>query len=297
MTIREAVTNGCACLKAAGVETFSLDASLLLAYALNTSRTALAANGIERLSEQAQAVFNDLIKRRLNGECVAYITGKKEFFNLDFIVNKNVLVPRPDTEILVEAALKILGTMNNSKKAAGSARALRVLDLCTGSGAVAISLKHEMPSIEAAATDISAEALTVAKINAKRILPEGSQINFYHGNLFKALPRKQTPFSLIVSNPPYIPSEKIKTLSAEVQNEPRFALDGGKSGLKIIKQIIKKSRSFLEKGGALLFEADPAQMEEISFLLEKRKFNNIKLYKDLSGQERVIGGFFDKKNK
>jgi release factor glutamine methyltransferase len=213
---------------------------------------------------------------------------------MEFLVNKSVLVPRPETETLVETALKMLEKMNSRNIASGTT--LRVLDICTGTGIIAISLKHEKSALQVCACDISKEAITVAEINAKRILPEGCKIDFYNGNLFKAVPAYLLPFSLIVSNPPYIPSNKIKTLSLEVQNEPRIALDGGKSGLKFYKKIIKKSHFYLEKGGSLLLEADPSQMEKIIVMLEKRGFSNIELYNDLSGQQRVISGIYEKKN-
>jgi release factor glutamine methyltransferase len=295
MTIREAVLQGSTCLKASGIESANLDASLLLAQVLDISRTALAAKGNEQLSEQTLGTFNGFIERRLKRECIACILGKKEFFNNEFLVNKNVLVPRPETETLVETALKILEKMNNRNIAVGTGM-LRVLDICTGTGIIAISLKHKKPALQVCACDICKEALAIAETNAKRILPESCKIDFYNGNLFKAIPASLLPFSLIVSNPPYIPSKKIKTLSLEVQNEPRIALDGGKSGLKFYKKIIKKSLSYLEKGGSLLFEADPSQMEKIAVMLEKRGFNNIKVYNDLSGQQRIINGIYEKKN-
>jgi release factor glutamine methyltransferase len=238
------------------------------------------------LSEKTCAEFCTLIERRCSGECVAYITGKKEFRGLEFEVNPSVLVPRPDTETLVEAALEIMQeylprTTTNH----------HLLDLCTGSGAVAIALKHEMPKLEVHASDICASALKIAKDNAARLLP-GNNIQFFHGDLYKAL--SKSLFSLIVSNPPYIPSSKIKTLPDEVQFEPRFALDGGDTGLNIIERIIDGAPDYLQPGGFLLMEADPDQMFDITILLEQRGFFDIKLFKDLSGSQRVIGGMFEK---
>ena len=287
MTIREATAQGVARLKAAGIETPSLDASLLLAHVLDTGRETLAAKGEEELSQEAITALRALLDRRINGECIAYILGKKEFFALEFSVNPHVLVPRPDTEILVEAALEII------KKEEVADNETRILDLCTGSGAVAVSLKHEMPQIEVYATDISTEALQTAKTNAQRLLGE-KQIHFCQGDLYNALPTSVSSFNLIVSNPPYIPTDEIKTLSSEVQNEPRLALDGGKDGLEIIKRIVEKAPENLMQGGALLMEAAPYQMEEIAHLLENRGFKDIKLYKDLSEQKRVIGGRYEK---
>jgi len=308
MIIREAIAQAAADLKKARLETPSLDASLLLAHILNTTRASLTACGTEPLSEENSAALRALIQRRLNGECIAYIIGKKEFRGLEFLVNPSVLVPRPDTETLVEIALEIIKKKFTTEFHGGNTelhgegngeksieRAIRVLDLCTGSGAVAIALNNEMPHIEVHATDISAEALEVAKTNAHRLLPANS-IHFYHGDLYDAIPHCSllTPhFSLIIANPPYIPSDEINTLCAEVRNEPRLALDGGKTGLEIITRIIDGSHDFLRRGGSLLLEADPRQMEKIASLLAEKGFYDIKLYKDLSGQERVIGGTFE----
>jgi release factor glutamine methyltransferase len=280
MTIREALAESGASLLAAGVETPGIDASLLLAHVLETNRTALAASGSESLSEKKYAEFRALIDRRLNGECIAYITGKKEFRGLEFLVNPSVLVPRPDTETLVETALLFTG----AKKS--------VLDLCTGSGAVAIALKNEAPDAEVWATDISASALDTAKLNAARLL-RGGTIVFYQGDLYGALPDSHPHFSLIVCNPPYIPSGMIETLPDEVRKEPRIALDGGMSGLEIIDRVIDGAPGFLSRGGTLLLEADTMQMDEIAVLLKKRGFHTIKTYNDLSGRERVTGGTYE----
>jgi release factor glutamine methyltransferase len=291
MKIREAVALGRTGLKNSGIEQPVLDSTLLLAHILNISRTELTSMGTEPLSKKNLAAFNELINRRINGECIAYITGKKEFYGLDFIVNSSVLVPRPDTEILVETALNQLSRILTIEKNQN----IRVLELCTGSGAVAISLKHEMPEIEIDITDISAEALEIAKINAARLIPN-NQNNFYQGDLYDALPSSlsttETAYSLIISNPPYIPTGIIQTLPIEVQKEPFIALDGGHSGLEIINRIINGAPKYLIKGGILLMEADPHQMEDIKILLEKNGFNEIIIHKDLSGFDRVIGGVY-----
>ena len=291
MTIREAITQGAASLKAAGIDNPNLDASLLLAHALDTNRTALVAASPEPLSDEKFAAFCGLIERRLSGECIAYILGKKEFRGLEFLVIPSVLVPRPDTETLVEAATEKLKEWSCGTIAAEE-NLFSVLDLCTGSGAVAIAIKNEMPQVTVSAADISAEALEIEKINAARLLP-GADIHFFSGDLYNALPASARQFSLIVCNPPYIPSETIKTLPAEVQREPRLALDGGGGGLAIIQRIIDGAPDFLLPGGSLLMEADPRQMQAITVLLEKRGFGKIRIYNDLSGQERVIGGTYE----
>jgi len=295
MTIREAVSSGGAALKAAGIDTAALDASVLLAEVLRLSRTALIAAGPEELADEHQRKFFELIRRRGAGESAAYILGRKEFYGLEFTVNPLVLVPRPDTETLVECALEILrqnGIKTNMGSADASENSVRVLDLCTGSGAVAIALKHEMPELEVWATDISANALEIAQANAHRLLPADSTIYFRQGNVFDALcadARGRPLFSLIVGNPPYIPSREIAGLAPEVRNEPRLALDGGEDGLDIIRLIAAQAPEFLPPGGALLLEAEPRQMEAIADLLEQAGFCDVHTYPDLSGRQRVIG--------
>jgi len=288
LTIREALAEASATFAAAGIESSGLDASLLLAEVLNVSRSSLMAAASQPLTETSRAAFDRFIKRRLAGECTAYILGRKEFYGLDFQVNPAVLVPRPDTETLVEAALEQL-TMNGQP--------LRVLDLCTGCGAVAIALKRAMPELEVWATDISAEALEVAWANARRLLP-AEAIHFCHGDLFDALSNEQSSlssffsflFSLVISNPPYIPTAEIAGLSPEVRREPVLALDGGSDGLDIIRNIISRAPEFLCSGGSLLLEADPRQMQRINTLLVQAGFTGIQTRRDLSGTERVIGG-------
>jgi len=279
MTIREALAQGSAALAVADIKNSGLDASLLLAEVLNVSRSSLMAAASQPLTETSCAAFDQFIKRRLAGECTAYILGRKEFYGLDFQVNPAVLVPRPDTETLVEAALEQL-TMNGQPPC--------VLDLCTGCGAVAIALQHAMPELEVWATDISVEALKVAQANATRLLPDKT-IHFCRGDLFDAY-EQQSPVPLIVSNPPYIPTAEIAGLSPEVRREPILALDGGSDGLDIIRKIISRAPEFLCSGGSLLLEADPRQMRRITTLLVQAGFTGIQTRSDLSGKERVIGG-------
>jgi len=315
MLIREALAQGSTDLKFANIPTPALDASILLSHILKIDRTSLITKGNDKIKEKDTEAYCSLIERRAMGECVAYITGKKEFRGLEFEVNKSVLVPRPDTETLVETILeeflprtRTSGSFTNQHE---QDKKIKILDLCTGSGAVAIALKNEMPQIEIHATDISPEALQTAQKNSEKLLGK-NKILFYLGDLFNALhtpysslhtphsslltPHSPLPtlFSLITSNPPYIPSAEIETLSAEVQNEPRLALDGGETGLEIIKRIIEDSPNYLENNGFLLLEADPRQMDNIKNLLAKRGFKDIQLNKDMAGAERVIGGRFEK---
>jgi len=291
MTIREALAEGTASLAASNIETPGLDSSLLLAEVLNTSRSSLIAAAHDNISQTSVTAFRQLIKRRQSGECAAYILGRKEFYGLEFLVTPSVLVPRPDTETLVE----IIGT--GDWGLGTREQPPRVLDLCTGSGAIAIALKHTMPQLEVWATDISAEALETAKTNAARLLPPNS-IRFYQGDLYDAL--LPAPSSLcyllpvtcylIVSNPPYIPSAEIPSLSPEVRMEPALALDGGNDGLDVIRKIVSRAPEFLCKGGCLLLEADPRQMAAIASLYKEAGFSDIQTHADLSGKERVISG-------
>ena len=290
MTIREILAAGKARLAAAGVDTAALDASLLLAEVLGVSRSALvaASGGSDALGETERAAFEGLLARRERGECVAYILRRKEFYGLEFFVNESVLVPRPDTETLVEAAIARLSA---AAQALRGNQPLRMLDLCAGSGAVAIAVKSEMPHAETWATDISAAALEVACANAARLLPPDS-IRFRQGDLFDALslPGDERMFHLIVSNPPYVPTGDISSLSPEARGEPGIALDGGEDGLDIIRRVVSRAREFLHPGGALMLEADPRQMREIASLLGRAGFAGIETRRDLAGRERVIAG-------
>jgi release factor glutamine methyltransferase len=296
MTVKQALDKASVRLSAAGIDTPSLDASLLLAETLHTNRTRLVLVWDESLSGDARRRFDRLLERRLSGEPVAYILGRREFFGLEFAVGPGVLVPRPDTETLVEAALETAREM--ARDAAGP---LSALDLCTGSGAAAVALKHEMPELAVHASDISPQALACAQSNAARLLGENS-VAFSRGDLFAVSGKESAPeravsaredrrFNLIVSNPPYVPAPVISSLPPEVRREPRLALDGGEDGLALIRRIIAESPDHLAPGGALLLEADPRQMEAISGILASRGYSRVKTYNDLSQRPRVIRGY------
>ena len=247
------------------------------------SREDLIINGNETLSERDIEKYSLLLEKRRNGECIAYILGRKEFRGLEFTVNPTVLVPRPDTEILVEAALEHIDKLAEEKS-----RALAVLDLCTGSGALAISLKNERPFLSVSASDISVEALETASLNASRLLD--SAVLFIQSNAYENISEK---FNIILSNPPYIPQDKLDSLAPEVRREPRLALDGGKDGLALIREIVSLSPGKLMDGGILLLEASPEQIPLIQSLLEKRGFSGIKINRDLAGRKRVISAIFN----
>jgi release factor glutamine methyltransferase len=294
MTIREALIHGAALLKAAGIPTPTLDASLLLGDILNMGKVRLILAGPEPLDDGSYQKFERSLERRCAGECAAYILGRKEFHGLDFTVSADVLVPRPDTETLADAALSRIDELSHEALPSP----LSLLDLCTGSGALAVSLKHERPALQVWASDISGKALALARENANRLLKdEEPPIRFIESDLFDRIekasgpaPANPPPFDLIVSNPPYIPTALIAALSPEVRGEPRIALDGGEDGLDLIRRIVADAPGFLNPGGTLLLEADPAQMTAVSHLLEERGYSDIQTYKDLTGEPRVIGG-------
>jgi release factor glutamine methyltransferase len=294
VTVKQVLDSASARLSSADIDSPSLDASLLLAEALGTSRARLVLAWDEVPDDDRLRRFDGFLERRLSGEPVAYILGRKEFFGLDFAVGPAVLIPRPDTETLVEAALETAREMTGG--------AVSALDLCTGSGAVAVALKHEMPELAVYASDFSPQALVCARGNAERLLGENS-IAFIEADLFAVcdsapgnaaslgagrIPRR---FSIIVSNPPYIPTPDLPSLQREVRREPPLALDGGQDGLSLIRRIIAESPDHLAPGGALLLEADPRQMEAVSGLLASFGYGGVKTYNDLSQRPRVIRAF------
>ena len=219
--------------------------------------------------------FNELINRRLNRIPVAYLTGAKEFMGLSFAVNEKVLIPRPETEILTELVGEFLRSRGGGN----------FLDLGAGSGAIFISILKFVRNSRATAVDISEKALEVAKFNAEKFHVD-DRAEFFCGNLFE--PLKNQIFDAIVSNPPYIPTNELETLQSEVKIEPKIALDGGEDGLNFYRQIISDAPKFLVDGGVLAVEIGFNQAFDVKNLLEREKFVEIEIFKDLAGIERVI---------
>ena len=296
MTIREILTEGKTQLtkpcSEALIESSSLDAALLLAKVLKTNRETLISRSNEIISEGDREKFFKLLERRRSGECVAYLLGYKEFRGLKFVVNPSVLVPRPDTEILVEAALEYIDSLKAGSDSSQKNIRISLLDLCTGSGALAISLKNERPFLSVSAADISEEALDIARVNAQLLLTEANSavnaIRFIRSDLFEKFDTSKDKFHIIVSNPPYIPSEELALLAPEVRREPALALDGGQHGLDLIYKIISQAADYLHEHGILLLEAGSEQIMTIITLLENQNFSNIKIHRDLAGRDRVI---------
>jgi len=263
-----------------GNKSARLDAELLLAEALGLDRIRLIIEAERPLADGELRRYRELIKRRRVGEPIAYILGQREFFALPMRVDRRVLIPRPDTVILVEAALS-----------ATRARHLygRMLDLCTGSGCVAIAFAKERPTWRVTAVDLSPEAASVARENARRA-GVVHNLGVLEGDLFAPL-AANARFELITANPPYIPSGDIASLDADVRDfEPRLALDGGADGLEITRRVVRDAAHHLTAGGLLALEGGFDQAPAVSALLEAAGFSEVTRTKDLAGIERVVSG-------
>ncbi len=272
MDIRQALTEGRKLLQKAGVDTAALDASILLSKVTSKSRTGLIAHDDELLSDSQEEQFFSLIDKRCTGYPVAYITGIKEFFGLSLKVTEDTLIPRPATETLVEEALKLSDVKS-------------VLDLGTGSGAIILALKSELPSVKAYACDLSEGALKVARENARNL---GLEVTFFQSFWFDSLPEQK--FSLIVSNPPYIEAEDEHLNRGALPFEPLSALSSGEDGLDDIRKIVARAPEYLEKGGCLMLEHGYNQGEAVREIMKKRGFCAVRTVQDLEGIDRVCIG-------
>ncbi|HHW66283.1 MAG TPA: peptide chain release factor N(5)-glutamine methyltransferase [Epulopiscium sp.] len=280
-TIEKVLAEGKALLKDAHIRTWALDGEILLSHVLSFSRVQLFTHSKDEISEEQEKVYKDLIYRRLKGTPTQYLTNEQEFMSLPFYVNNHVLIPRQDTEILVETALELI----DRKKE------FQVLDVCTGSGCIGISIAYYAPLSRVIGIDISEPALNVAEHNAK-LNQVNDRIHFIKGNLFKGVPEDlKGTIDMIVSNPPYIPTDEIKGLMKEVSEyEPTIALDGGKDGLDFYRFIVKDGKEYLKSGGILLFEIGYNQGDEVAWLLKSHGFNSVEIKKDLAGLNRVVFG-------
>ena len=264
-----------------GIENARLNAEVLLAYQLQVKRISLYLNFDQPLTEKELSGYRFLIKRRLKHEPLQYITGTQEFWSLAFQVNPHVLIPRPETEILVDRALTLTESFHEAP--------LHILDLGTGSGVISVSMAKEVPEALILATDISEEALVVARGNARNhgVL---DRITFLQGDLFEPLMPKKPIFHLILSNPPYVCTHEIQGLFPEVAlHEPKIALDGGKDGMNSLKKIIRQAPQFLRSGGWLLLEMSPYQVENaLLALAEAGTYQNESKIEDYSHRQRVV---------
>lgn len=276
MNYKQAYELGKNHLEEAGVAEAALDARLLLEHVCGTSRNDLLVHGDREVADTQIERYLECIARRQSREPLQHITGVQDFMGLEFTVNEHVLIPRQDTEILVEEVMK--------DEFDGS----RILDMCTGSGCILISLLHYSNWCKGVGVDISSAALAVAKENATKLLPEEKRPVFVESNLFEAV---EGTFDIIVSNPPYIRTEVIGTLMPEVKDfEPMQALDGYNDGLYFYRRIVEESPDYLNKGGRLYFEIGHDQGEEVSALLERAGFEQVRVIKDYAGLDRVVCG-------
>jgi len=276
-----------------------LDIDCFLMKLLNVDRTYLIARDDENLGEDLYDRFLHMLEKRKTGLPVAYILQEKEFWGLKFYVNESVLIPKSDTEILVEQALLC------AKKDFSKCSGFTLLDLCCGSGCAGIAIMHTLLQdrvfkfISCTASDISSEALSIAKINYKNLLYASdstslkdsySETELVQSDLFSSPVFLDRQFDLIVSNPPYVPSSMTDELLMDGRSEPRLALDGGIRGLDILERLIKNALPYLKKGGTLMLETGEYNAYETAELLRSSGFTNIEHVKDLAGQNRVVIG-------
>lgn len=276
MTIKETMKKGMIYLKTNGIEEPNLKSRLLMQYILNKPRQYLLVHDNETLTLRQEVNYFKGIKKLIEGIPIQHITHMQEFMRMNFFVNEDVLIPRPDTESLVEEVISIAKKINAKK----------IMDLCTGSGAIAVSLAKYIENSEITAVDISKKALNIAKKNAINNNVQ-NQITFVESDLFNRI--KKDKYDIIVSNPPYIRKDIIKTLDKEVQREPKIALDGGYDGLDFYRKIINKSDEYLKFKGYLCLEIGYDQKIDVIELIEnEEKYIDTYCKKDLYGNDRVV---------
>lgn len=276
MTIKELLNQAVIMLKNENIDVPKNKARMLLQATLKKSREYLMIYDNKEVENIDRDRYIKNVKRLILGEPLQYITGIQEFMKLNFLVTKDVLIPRPDTEILVEEVIRKAENISNPI----------ILDLCTGSGAIAVSLAKYIKNVHICAVDISSKALEIAKKNAE-LNGVKNNIEFIESNLFDKI--KERKFDIIVSNPPYIETETIKTLSKDVQSEPKIALDGGKDGLDFYRKIADSGSKYLNRQGYICIEIGYNQRIAVRQILEnKKRYVNINCIKDLCGNDRVI---------
>lgn len=272
MTLSGLLREGREALQAAGIPEWDLDAWYLLEYAAHCTKNEYFLRPEKEVLPQEKQLYRTLIRKRSAHIPLQYLTGSQEFMGLSFFVDENVLIPRQDTEILVEEALRALGS------------GMRVLDVCTGSGCILLSLLKLCAGLEGTGTDLSEKALQVAGENARRL---GVEASFVQGDLFEPVSGK---YDCIVSNPPYIASREVDVLMEEVRDhEPRMALDGGEDGLYFYRKIVAQSPKYLKDRGRIFLEIGFDQGEAVAGLLAPA-FDEVRIVQDLAGLDRVVCG-------
>lgn len=272
MTIREALQYGTGVL--AAVPDPRVDAELLLCDVMQLQRMMLALNASQTLTQAQEQRYRELLELRAARKPLQYILGSQSFYGMELQVDERVLIPRPETEILCERALQSVQPIQQP----------RIADLCTGSGAIAITLKSQRPDAMVWATELSADALALAQENARQA---GTTITFLQGDLLN--PLAGNLFDCIVSNPPYIPSQALDTLQPEVRREPRMALDGGADGLLFYRRLANEASDYLKSKGKIFMEFGDGQADAIRAIFEKsRQFSGLQVHRDLYGHPRIL---------
>jgi release factor glutamine methyltransferase len=271
-------------LKTKNIESPRLCAEILLSHQLSISRLKLYLEYDQPVGENDLNLYRAMVKRLADGEPIQYITGIQEFWSMDFIVNRSVLIPRPETEIIVERAIRIYNENNYEESPE-----IHILDMCTGSGAIAVAVASELKNAEIVAVDISKEALETARENITRH-GMGDRISLLEGDLFEPFINNPKYFDIIVSNPPYVTKEEFKLLPRKIRNfEPEIALESGEDGLSHIRIILEKAHHHLNPGGWLILEMAPNQIEAVSKIVSSNdSYQDISVIKDYSSRDRVV---------
>jgi len=267
--------------KEAGISAFSLEARLIVAFASGKTKEALLRDLNMYSSTEVEKKVDELISRRLSGEPVAYITGNWEFYGVPLTITPDVLVPRADTEVLVETAVQLMNAKSSS---------IRILDLCTGSGCIALALAQCLPASRLILLDKDPKALSVARANIKQQDLDARAV-CVEADITEPPPIRMGTFDLIVSNPPYIKTAEILTLDASVrEHEPFMALDGGEDGLVFYRAILQKWKQLLKPGGYIVFEIGEDQAADLEHLMNQSGFLSVNFVKDTAGIDRVVFG-------
>lgn len=276
MKIKELINYGKKLLKENEIQDSSIIAKTLAQYILQMDRVKIVINEEKEVEEQEKTRYYLALIEIIQGMPIQYITNKQEFMNLEFYVDENVLIPQPDTEILVEEVINIAKQEKEN---------MQILDICTGSGVIGISLSKNLENVHITMSDISIEALQIAKKNSEKHISL-SKVEFIQSNMFENITNK---YDVIVSNPPYIQRSVIETLTKNVQKEPLIALDGGKDGLSFYKILANEAYKFLNNEGYLCMEIGYDQKEKVINLLNNiGKYKEIYSKKDLAGNDRIV---------